>query len=332
MKTFIIKSVLVITVTRIDEALAEGLDAISITEHIEYRPKLAHIPTENHDQSYEIAKDYAERRDIILIKGTEVTREMTPGHFNAIFIQDANPFAQFVNKENPTDGSNIVETLGEGVRQNAFIFWNHPWFPHREYISEWADIHEELYQKGLIKGIEVVNGRIYEPKALDWCIDKKLAVIASSDFHEPSWANKDEHRPMTLVFARERSAQAIREALDAGRTVAYLNNEIFGQKEWVGMIVNNALKFEIENGYSGASSRILRISNNSSIPFTLKVDSIQGCLPRINPISREIKVPAHGLITLQVNITDENAQKMIRTSVKNAHVRSDENLIYDIIF
>ena len=43
---------------RVDEALKEGLDLISITDHLEYQPHKADIPHPNRNRSYEIAKDH----------------------------------------------------------------------------------------------------------------------------------------------------------------------------------------------------------------------------------------------------------------------------------
>lgn len=70
---------------RIDEAVAEGVDAEKHTDHTEYRPHLSDIPSD-HNRSYDIAKPEADKNNIILVKGTEITRSMPPGHFNVSFI------------------------------------------------------------------------------------------------------------------------------------------------------------------------------------------------------------------------------------------------------
>ena len=220
--------------TRVEEAFAEGLDAIALTEHIEHRPKLDEFVSRDHNRSYELAKKSVEALGVILIKGTEITREMPPGHFNAIFIEDANPFEKFVNENHTRDGSNIAETLAEAKRQNAFVFWNHPWFQHEKNISEWAPIHEKLLKKGLFYGIEVVNGKRYDPVILQWCLDKNLTVISNSDIHAPMVLADGRHRAMTIVFTKERSQNGIREALDARRTVAYMDDHIYGTEGLVG--------------------------------------------------------------------------------------------------
>ena len=73
---------------RIDEALRDGLDAISITDHLEYSPKKDFIPVD-HNAAWKIAEGYAKERNLILVHGAEITRKMPPGHFNALFITDA---------------------------------------------------------------------------------------------------------------------------------------------------------------------------------------------------------------------------------------------------
>ena len=76
---------------RVDEAYREGLDAISLTEHIEYRPHKKDIIAD-HNRSYELSQKQAKKLGILLIRGSEITRSMPPGHFNAIFLNDSNPW------------------------------------------------------------------------------------------------------------------------------------------------------------------------------------------------------------------------------------------------
>ena len=73
---------------RVQEAWKEGLDVISYTEHMEYNPHSADVKVD-HDRSHNLAVDLAKENNIVLVKGTEVTRQTPPGHFNALFIEDA---------------------------------------------------------------------------------------------------------------------------------------------------------------------------------------------------------------------------------------------------
>ncbi len=79
---------------RIQEAWEEGLDAIAITDHIEGQPARPGVEKGNHNYSFDLAKEEADRREIILIKGGEITRSMPPGHLNALFVKDVNALYQ----------------------------------------------------------------------------------------------------------------------------------------------------------------------------------------------------------------------------------------------
>ncbi|HEY1200352.1 MAG TPA: PHP domain-containing protein, partial [Niastella sp.] len=101
---------------RVAEALADGLDAISLTEHLEYQPHKADIPHPDRNRSYELALKEAKDHNLLVIRGSEITRNMPPGHCNAIFINDANKMLI----------SDSMEVFREAKRQSAFTFWNHP--------------------------------------------------------------------------------------------------------------------------------------------------------------------------------------------------------------
>ena len=79
---------------RVEEAIKDGLDAISLTEHLEYQPYSKDIPNPDRNRAYNIAKSFAENknksldRKLIVINGQEITRSMPPGHINAIFLND----------------------------------------------------------------------------------------------------------------------------------------------------------------------------------------------------------------------------------------------------
>ena len=76
---------------RVEEAIRDGLDAISLTEHLEYQPYKKDIPNPDRNRSYVVASRFAENKnknienDLIVINGQEITRSMPPGHINAIF-------------------------------------------------------------------------------------------------------------------------------------------------------------------------------------------------------------------------------------------------------
>ncbi|MDR2424539.1 MAG: PHP domain-containing protein [Prevotellaceae bacterium] len=190
---------------RVHEAWRQGLDAIAITDHIEYRPHK--MITSDHNESCKIAQAAASGIDIIVIKGSEITRSKPLGHLNALFITDANAL----------DIPEPLDAIDTALKQGAFILWNHPGWPDNK--STLYPVHEKLINEKKIHGVEVFNYDEYYPVAIDWCRDKGLAFSANSDIHyivDGDYGNSI--RPMTLVFATERSEKGIRDALFAGRT------------------------------------------------------------------------------------------------------------------
>jgi hypothetical protein len=222
---------------RAEEAWREGLDAIAITDHIEYQPHKADVNT-NHNRSYEIAGSAGANLDLIVVKGSEVTRKMPPGHLNAIFLANSQPLAT----------ADWRDALKAAQNQDAFIFWNHPdWEAQTTNgLVIWYPEHTELLEQGFLKGIEVVNGRGYCPEAHQWAMEKKLTMLSNSDIHQPLnldyHVHAGDHRPITLVFARERSTAGIKEALLARRTAVYAQDKLIGEEQFLRPIFENSVR------------------------------------------------------------------------------------------
>jgi predicted metal-dependent phosphoesterase TrpH len=267
---------------RVIEADENGLDAIAITDHIEYRPRLGgperrdkkgkitniqlRDENDNYNFSYELAKPEADKRKIILVRGTEITKKtMPPGHFNALFVQDVNKIAALQD--------DYWKMFEEAVAQGGFLLWNHPGWeaPKSGGIEKGAPTvftktHEEIYKKGYMHGIEAFNSKNFYPVVAAWCTERDLAVFADSDIHLPESRNyglRNPRRPVTLVFAREKTLESLREAFFAKRTVGWAVDMIFGQEKWVRPLFNACVEIKKEAGG-------LAFVNRSSIPVTLK--------------------------------------------------------------
>ena len=83
--------------TRVEEAYAEGVEVICITDHLDHRHKrLVNNGdfTRDRNYSYDVAAKRGEELGVIVIKGAEISRGMPPGHFNTLFISDVEPIAQ----------------------------------------------------------------------------------------------------------------------------------------------------------------------------------------------------------------------------------------------
>ena len=135
---------------RVEEARREGLDLIAMTEHLEYQPHSDDIPHPNRNRSFTIANGMIQAGEQLqVINGSEITREMAPGHINAVFIKDGNKLLH----------ADSLSGIIEANKQGGFVFWNHPnWDSQRkDGIARLDPFHKFLIDKHFLHGIEVVN-------------------------------------------------------------------------------------------------------------------------------------------------------------------------------
>jgi hypothetical protein len=218
---------------RIDEAWRLGLDAIALTDHIEYQPHKDDIPT-SHDRPYDLVAGRARQANILLPKGTEITRDTPPGHFNAIFLEDVRPL----------DAKDFLTVIERANQQGAFLFWNHQGWKGEEK-GRWLDVHTTMYENKWLHGMEVCNGDSYYPSAHKWCLEKNLTMLGGSDIHGPDVNERtttDRHRTMTLVFAAERTLGAVKDALVNGRTAVWYKQQIIGREQWLAPLFQQCVR------------------------------------------------------------------------------------------
>lgn len=280
---------------RVKEAWEQGLDAIAITDHIEYRPHLDDIKSD-HNRSYEIAKPLADYNGIILIRGTEITRKMPPGHLNALFIKDANLIER----------DDWFEACREAKNQGAFVFWNHPgWKAQQPEKTLWWNEHTRLLDAKILDGIEAYNEYEYYPEALKWAQEKGLTLLANSDVHDPInnlYDPAKTHRPVTLVFATEPNAESIKYALEKKRTAIYFENKLVGDPDFLAPIFNASVKILTDNvGLGNKQRKLIQIHNHSDVDFILKSNQ--------SPIGynyrRDVVLKAHKTSVIEINGTSE---------------------------
>jgi hypothetical protein len=245
---------------RVKEAWREGLDAIAISDHIEYLPHKDDMII-NFNRPHEIATGDAQRTNLLLMKGAEITRDTPPGHFNALFLKNVAPLE--------TDG--FEDAVRIANEQGAFVFWNHPMWQGPER-GKWRKIHTTLFKNGWLHGIEVVNGDSYYPEAHKWCMDKGLAMLGNTDIHAPSLIHKStpaEHRTMTLVFAEDKSLVALNEALHAARTVVWHDDRLIGPEQWLDALFRASI--QINKPHHQNKERCwVKITNNADIDIQLE--------------------------------------------------------------
>jgi hypothetical protein len=256
------------------EAWRDGLDVIALTEHVEYRPHKADV-SGGPRRAYEVARPLAERLGLLLVPGAEITRPV-PGakadipvgsaHFNVLFATDLDAL----------DTPELFDALDGAKQQGAFVVWDHPgfmgaparWFPHIE----------PLHGAGLFGGVEVVNGDQFYPEALEWTREKSLTALAASDAHLPMPAHlKSARRPVTLVFAKTRDLGGVKEALVAGRTLAWLDTHVWGSEQWLTALWSASVRAEPASATAGGEVT-LTLRNQSSIDYDVEIVGVPAWL------------------------------------------------------
>lgn len=250
---------------RVKEAWCDGLDILAITEHIEYRPfegKMKSYLDANEDRTPDLntsvkeAQKEASRWDIFIIPGSEITRNGTTiGHFNALFTTDNNK----IYDENP------LQAIRNAKAQGAIVQHNHPGWVRTDI--NYTETEKAAYDEGLIDGVEVMNDYEFYPGIVDRVRERNLFIAANTDIHTSTAESFNAHeytRPMTLIFASERTEAGIREALESCRTLAFGFNTICGDEQLL-------------KDFFAASITVKKISddtymltNRTSVPYIIR--------------------------------------------------------------
>ncbi len=295
--------------TRIEEALRDGLDAIAITEHLEYQPHIADLPHRDRNRAYAEAVAAAQGRNLIVINGAEITRDAPAGHINAIFLDDANALVKVprekldVRKVYVESGAWPAQKAVEAANaQGAFVFWNHPYWggdvPNG--ITVMPEFHRANAAAKLLHGIEIANGNDYSAETFQIALDHDLTLMGVSDVHDLiDWdyePHKGGHRPVTLVFAAERSSQSIRQALFDRRTVVWFKNLLIGRPQHLDPLLAASLSLRDAHYPPGSDMLTVTIANVSDARFQLLSKGPFTFFEHGNLV----EVPPHESVTLRV--------------------------------
>lgn len=277
---------------RVLEAWVDGLDIMAVTEHIEYRryekedleyyagyygkmakPEGSLVYVENGKKSQlkadlnlpvRHAQKVATRLGITIIPGAEITR--TPesiGHFNALFTTDNNAIY---------DGD-AEKAIRNAKAQGALVMHNHPGW--RRKSLEMSDFEKRVYDAGLIDGVEIMNGSQFYPKVIDRAWKYNLFPAACTDIHyttADSYGAFGSLRNLTIIFAKDKSLESLREALDAKRTIAYSYGVLVGREELVTKFVKASLEYRfLALDYKNRPT--YQITNNSSLEYTFRANN-----------------------------------------------------------
>ena len=280
---------------RVQEAWYDGLDVIAITDHIEgrkwegkmlkflkgYLPKgtvpvndkVSRQPADKRgiqadlNVSYQSAAAVADEYGMTVIPGAEITREpVAIGHFNALFIKDA-------NKIYDADPAVAIENARQ---QGALIQHNHPGW--RRTSVKMTEFETQVYEKGYINGIEVMNGVQFYPSVLQRAQERRLYVAANTDMHLTTQLYyQGEQRNMTLIFAKDKSLKSLKEALKERRTLAYSYGTVAGDEQLVKDFFLACIHAEVIKTDANGKHKVM-LTNNSSVDFHLNFNGNSVCL------------------------------------------------------
>lgn len=294
------------------EAYQEGLDAIALTDH-QPTPRYNKNPDGNisHLQAVKDAED----RGITLIRGAELTSMAwranfkDVGHLNLLFTTDNN---RYFPRTDDVTAHQADSVLAVAQADSVWVTANHPGWPDKD--SEFSQWLIGQIKKGRVHGVEIFNDFEFYPRAIDYVYDYNLTPIGATDCHWPiAWRFdlKRAHRPMTLIFARDNSVAAIREALFARRSVAYSDNTLAGRKEYVEPLLRASVTAE-KTGRTRKGKIEVALKNVSDIPYSFA-----------DPATNRLMVAAP-LTTTYVWMDD--AEMKHTWLVRNIYIRPDKHL------
>ena len=279
---------------RVLEAWYDGLDVIAITDHYEgcsgvkkaLKVAAPHFP-DGKPVAYKTASEsgvipadfnaiYKEaewqlkfsRYPMLLIKGCEMAREPKEyGHFNCLFLKDINAV---YNKDIAVAFKNVHE-------QGGIVVHNHPSYRRPKGTTDKSESHKKLYDAGLIDGVEIANGTNFYPRMVRRCIDEKLTMFANTDEHVLTsyrFGSNNCYRTMTLIFAKDLTEKAIKDAILKHRTLAYFAGNIAGEEKLLGDFLNAAVDCRKVKEDKEKHERTYILTNMSSITYRLCRDNV----------------------------------------------------------
>ena len=275
---------------RVREAWYDGLDVLAITEHVEYRRHegkmlnflKGYVPEGTEPVNYNIiakpadeqgirsdlnfpvklAQETAAKYGITIIPGAEITREpIAYGHYNALFTTDNNAIY----------AADALQSLRNAKAQGALVMHNHPGW--RRKSLEHPEFEVAAYGEGLIDGIEIMNGGEFYPKAISRAHAKSLFVSANTDIHDSAtetYRAQGHRRNMTLIFAKENTLEALREAIEARRTLAYSFGTIAGDEQLLKDLFTASVRTSVLHT-DAKGRRTVSLTNNSSVQYVLRL-------------------------------------------------------------
>lgn len=295
---------------RVLEAWYDGLDAIAITDHMEYRrieqdmykfmrnyiredireegravnTNIMGKAPDDHgilidfNVGYDLAVKKASDYGILVVRGAEITRKRY-GDYNVLFTRDNNSIYD----------PDIVKALSNARSQGAFIVHNHPDYDENthNYLTE---LSNGLYEKGFIDAVEVGNKTRIWWHLFTHAVSGEYSPMANSDVHDYIYwrygRSRDfeipRYRNMNLILAKDLTETDLHEALRKGNTIAYTNNNLIGKSELLKELFRESVEFKIQS--TTATKHHVIVTNRSSLPYYFRIGTKEYILNAIGSL------------------------------------------------
>ncbi len=298
---------------RVLEAWRDGLDAIALTDHIDYQPHKDDVRVDI-ARPYAMARATAEQLGILLVPAFEIARGDI--HFNVLFVTDFDAYR----------GLDQASALRVARQQNAFVFWNHPGW--RRPKAEWLPVVDEYYREKLFQGMELINGPNFYPDAFPWIEEKNLTLVCNTDVHGlTAWEYPNRTRAITLVFASAATLESLKEALLARRTVGWQGENLWGTESYLQGLFQAAVKAESSELRARPGATVsLRLRNDSALPFRVVVRQEKGWLRGVRPVELRGQTTAALPVSIAKEAPGGNHSTDLLLEVTNCHTAPGRNL------
>ena len=145
-------------------------------------------------------------------------------------------------------------------------------------------------------------------------------MMANSDIHAPSLITKttpDNHRTLTLVFAKEKTLEAVREALARGRTTVWYKDRLIGQDDFLDAIFTTSVKVASALRKGKRRAR-LEIANTCDLNIRLQRTGKTG--------PEELLLQAGRSITLKTKVSKDADRVELAYTAENMLVAPEKGL------
>jgi hypothetical protein len=127
-----------------------------------------------------------------------------------------------------------------------------------------------------------------------------------------------DHRPVTLVFATEKTEDAIKEALQGGKTAVWYDNVLSGKQEFLVPLIQQSLyisKTQVMESYNGKSTVVaVSVDNKSDADYIMQNQSEYSFYDYADIVT----LKAHSTTTIHVKPLKEMKTFVLKFKVLNA--------------